>query len=631
MIAEPGWHPTPQRIAAAAVTRLAARCGVEGFDGLRQFALADHDAYWRAVIADLGLTFRRPFDAVLDDRAAPAWPRWFPGGRLNFTDIALAGPDDAPALICLAEDGSGRDLDRAALRKAVETAMARLVALGIGRGDRVGLLLPNIAEAAIVMLAVARAGAIVVPLYSGFGPEAIATRLNAAGARLLVTCDGFRRQGRDIAVKQAVDAALARAPTVERVALVRRLDGAELAPGRDVWWDQVPADAQVASPDMDPDDPWMIIYTSGTTGRPKGTVHTHAGFPFRVAHDTAYQFDFHAGDRFFWYSDMGWMIGPLGVCAPLMLGGTLVLYDGGPAVPDAAGPLRVAIAAGVTHFGSAPTLIRAMAAAFPVLPADCRPACRTLMTAGEAIDPETFAWYQREVGGETTPVINYTGGTEVSGGILSNVVVRPIVPGGFNAAVTDVDADVVGDDGRPLVGTVGELVIRRPMIGMTRGFWDEPMRYLDSYWQRHPGLWAHGDLAVRHGDGTWELRGRADDVLKVSGRRVGPSEIEEAAMALGTITAAAAIGMADARAGQAVWLFVVPRPAFDADALRGHLGAALGPGLRPARVIAVADLPRTRNGKILRRVVRNIAAGEAPGDLSSLDNPAALDLIATAI
>ncbi len=631
MTAEPGWHPTPDRIRAAALTRLAARCGVDGFDGLRQLALADHDGYWRTVIADLGLTFRRDFDAVLDGRAAPAWPRWFPGGRLNFTDITLAGSAAAPALICLAEDGSRRDLDRAELRAEVDGAMARLAALGIGRGDRVGLLLPNIAEAAIVMLAAARAGAIVVPLYSGFGPEAIATRLNAAGARLLVTCDGFRRQGRAVAVKQAVDAALAQAPTVERVVLVRRLDGADLVPGRDVWWDEVPADGRIASPDMDPDDPWMIIYPSGTTGRPKGAVHTHAGFPFRVAHDTAYQFDFHPGDRFFWYSDMGWMIGPLGVCAPLMLGGTLVLYDGGPAMPDAAALLRAAIGAGVTHFGSAPTLIRAMAAGFPRLPADCRPACRTLMTAGEAIDAETFAWYQREVGGDTTPVINYTGGTEVSGGILSNVVVRPIVPGRFNAAVTDVDADVVGDDGRPLVGTVGELVIRRPMIGMTRGFWDEPMRYLDSYWQRHAGLWAHGDLAVRHQDGGWELRGRADDVLKVSGRRVGPSEIEDAAMAQGTIAAAAAIGMPDPRAGQVVWLFVIPHRNFDAAALRAHLGAALGPGLRPARVIAVADLPRTRNGKILRRVVRNISTGEPPGDLSSLDNPAALDLIAAAI
>lgn len=628
MTAEPSWHPTPERIAAAALTRLAASCGVDGFDGLRRLALADHDGYWRAVVADLGMVFRRPFDKVLDDDGAPAWPRWFPGAKLNFTDTVLAGPADAPALICLAEDGSRRDLDRAALRREVVTAMGRLAALGVGPGDRVGLLLPNIAEAAIVMLAVARMGAVVVPLYSGFGPEAIATRLNAARATALVTCDGFRRQGKAIAVKPAVDTALAQVPSVTRVALVRRLDGADLVAGRDAWWEDI-GEAEAIGPDMDPDDPWMIIYTSGTTGRPKGTVHTHAGFPFRVAHDVAYQFDFHPDDRFFWYSDMGWMIGPLAVCAPLMLGGTLVLYDGGPA---AAATLRAAVSAGVTHYGSAPTLIRAMAAAFPRLPAGLRPPCRTLMTAGEAIDADTFAWYQREVGGDLVPVINYTGGTEVSGGILSNVVTRPIAPGRFNAAVTDVDADVVGDDGGPQVGTVGELVIRRPMIGMTRGFWDEPMRYLDSYWQRHVGLWAHGDLAIRHEDGTWELRGRADDVLKVSGRRVGPSEIEEAALAHGGILAAAAIGMPDPRSGQAIWLFVVPGDApAETDTLRRHLGAVLGPGLRPARVIAVADLPRTRNGKILRRVVRNLAMGCPPGDLSSLDNPVALDLIAAAL
>ncbi len=601
MTAEPSWHPSPERIAAAALTRLAAACGTDGFDGLRRLALADHDAYWRAVVADLGLVFRRPFAKVLDDQGAPAWPRWFPG------------PDDAPALICLAEDGSRRDLDRAGLRREVGIAMGRLAALGVGRGDRVGLLLPNIAEAAIVMLAVARMGAIVVPLYSGFGPEAIATRLNAARASVLVTCDGFRRQGRDIAVKPAVDAALVQVPSIKRVAMIRRLGAKAI----DIPWDGIAA-IDAASPDMDPDDPWMIIYTSGTTGRPKGTVHTHAGFPFRVTHDVAYQFDFHAGNRFFWYSDMGWMIGPLGVCAPLMLGGTLVLYDGGPAE---GATLRAAVAAGVTHYGSAPTLIRSLAATFPTLPADLRPPCRTLMTAGEAIDADSFLWYQREVGGDAVPVINYTGGTEVSGGILSSIVTRPIVPGRFNAAVTDVDADVID----------GELVIRRPMIGMTRGFWDEPMRYLESYWQRHPGLWTHGDLAARHADGSWELRGRADDVLKVSGRRVGPAEIEEAALGHGGILAAAAIGMPDARSGHAVWLFVVPRGTLDAEALRHHLGTVLGPGLRPARVIPVADLPRTRNGKILRRVVRNLALGEAPGDLSSLDNPAALDLIAAAL
>lgn len=612
MTAEPSWHPTPERIAAAALTRLARSCGVDGFDGLRRLALADHDAYWRAVVADLGLMFRRPFSRVLEDHAAPAWPRWFPGAKLNFTDSVLAGPGHAPALICLAEDGSRRDLDRAALRREVETAMGRLATLGVGPGDRVGLLLPNIAEAAIVMLAVARMGAIVVPLYSGFGPEAIATRLNAARASVLVTCDGFRRQGRDIAVMPSVEAALTQVPAIRRIAIVRRL-----GTSGDDTWDEIAA-AEAASPDMDPDDPWMIIYTSGTTGKPKGTVHTHAGFPFRTAHDVAYQFDFHPGDRFFWYSDMGWMIGPLSVCAPLMLGGTLVLYDGGPAE---GATLHAAVAAGVTHYGSAPTLLRSMAAAYPRLPAELRPPCRTLMTAGEAIDADTFLWYQREVGGDAVPVINYTGGTEVSGGILSNVVTRPIVPGRFGAAVTDVDADVVD----------GELVIRRPMIGMTRGFWDEPMRYLESYWQRRPGLWTHGDLAVRHDDGSWELLGRADDVLKVSGRRVGPAEIEEAALAHGGMLAAAAIGMPDARSGQAIWLFVVPRGTLDVEALRRHLGTGLDPGLRPARVIAVADLPRTRNGKILRRVVRSLALGELPGDLSSLDNPAALDLIAAAL
>jgi acetyl-CoA synthetase len=637
---EPVWRPTPQRIAASALTRLANRAGVVGYDGLRNLALSDLDAYWRFVIADLGIQFSHDFDRVVDVSAGPEWPRWFSGGRMNFTDTVLHGGstpagDDEIALICTSETAPRVDFSRAALRREVAGAMSRLSALGVGRGDRVALLLPNIAEAVFVILAAARLGGIVVPLYSGFGPDPIATRISLCGAKVVVACDGFIRGGKRVAVKAVLDTAIAASATVQKVALIRRLpqQPASMMPGRDVWWDELPSNAAPEAAVLDPNDPWMIIFTSGTSGLPKGTVHIHGGFPLRVAHDVAYMFDFHARDRFFWFSDMGWMIGPMAACAPLSLGGSLVLYEGGPITPDAAHLLRIAADTSVTHYGSSPTMLRTTAAAFPSLPTGVRRQFKTLMSSGEAIDDETFRWFHDEVGGGGTPIINYTGGTEVSGGILSNIVVRPIIPSTFNAAVTDVDADVLGDDGNSLVDAIGELVLRRPSVGMTQGFWGEPGRYIDSYWSKRPGVWAHGDLA-RRAAGLWEICGRADDVLKISGRRVGPSEIERAALDDGDLIAAAAIGVADPKSGQAILLFAVPadpgqvnEPGF-ALSIRERVSTKLGPGLRPREVVLVTDLPRTRNGKIMRRVVRNLLVGEPVGDLSSLDNPESLDAVA---
>lgn len=633
---QPIWSPDAERLEHASLTRLMRRCGVADYEALRAFALSDMEGYWRAVVADLGVPFRTPFERVLDVGAGPQWPRWFVGGELNFTDMVLGaeGENDADmAVVGAAEDGTRVEFTRADLRREVARAMSRLSAAGLAPGDRVALLLPNIPEAAFVMIAAARMGAIVVPLYSAFGPEAIATRINAAGAKMLVTCDGYLRGGKATRTAGTVEAVIRSCPTLETVAVVACLGGSVGDGGKVRAWGDLADDRAVAAPGLDPNTPWMIMFTSGTTGKPKGTVHTHAGFPLRLAHDTAYQFDFQAGNRLFWYSDMGWMIGPLSVCAPLMLGGSLALYNGGPTTPDPLQLLRVAKALGVTHFGTAPTMLRVMGAAFPEIPQDLGGTFKVMMTAGEVIDEPTFRWAHGEIGAARTPIINYTGGTEVSGGILSNVVVRPIHPLGFNAAVTDVDVAVLDDDAEAPIGTVGEIVLRRPMLGMTQGLWQEPERYLDSYWSKRPGVWSHGDLAIRHTPTLWELRGRSDDVLKISGRRVGPTEIEDAALSHGSVATAAAIGVPDAKSGQAVVLLVVPKSERDAgrpdyaEAIRACVGAKLGSGLRPKQVLVVPDLPRTRNAKVLRRLARGVILNEPLGDLSTLENPGALEAL----
>jgi len=632
----PVWVPDAARIESAALTRLMRRGGRQDFDALRDFALTDMEGYWREVVADLGLRFRRPFRQVMDLSGGVEWARWFEGGALNFTDSLLTpegSKDGDIALIELSEAGARRDITRAELRRDVQAAMSRLASLGVGEGDRVAMLLPNIVEAAVVMVATARMGAIIVPLYSAFGPEAIATRINAAGARVLVSCDGWVRGGKTIRTAGTLAAVAAACPGLEAVAVIDSMG--EGAPEGTRDWTSLPADRAVEAPAFDPNTPWMIMFTSGTTGKPKGTVHIHGGFPFRVAHDTAYQFDFRPGDRLMWYSDMGWMVGPWQICAPLMLGGSLVLYNGGPTSPDALKLLRLAKAADVTHFGTAPTMLRVMRAAAPELPAELGGNFRIIITAGEVIDEPTFMWAFQQIGDQRTPIINLTGGTEISGGILSNIVLRPIYPAGFNAVVTDVDAAAIHDGNETAPGEVGELVLRRPMVGLTVGLWQDPDRFIESYWSQRPGFWSHGDLVVRHENDLWELRGRSDDVLKISGRRVGPSEIEEAALADARVIAAAAIGVPDPKSGQAVVLLVVPRSevrgdgAF-AEAIREHVARKLGAGLRPREVMIVPELPRTRNGKILRRLARQVVLGEPLGDLTTLDNPDSLESLRAA-
>ena len=384
------------------------------------------------------------------------------------------------------------------------------------------------------------------------------------------------------------------------------------------------------------DAPFMVIYTSGTTGKPKGIVHTHGGFPLKIAHDAVVHLDIDPGDVFSWPADMGWIAGTLVLCCALMRGATLVCYSGGPDYPDWSRMSRLIERHGVTHFGSAPTLIRGMAShAEEALLGDVS-SVRLLITAGEGIDPEHFTWFQRHFGHHSAPLINYTGGTEASGALLASVVVRPIVPSGFNSVSPGVAVDVVGPEGESLTDQVGELAIRAPFVGMTQSFWRDDARYLETYWQTLPGLWVHGDLAIRRGDGHFFMRGRSDDTLKIAGKRLGPAEVEEAVLQLTGLVEAAAIGMPDEASGERLVIFVVSEPGSaetsDATAARVslHVEAALGRPFRPAAVHCVSQLPKTRSSKIMRRVIRNLYRGSSPGDLSSLDNPAALDEILAA-
>jgi acetyl-CoA synthetase len=644
-LSEPiAWRPTEEYLHKSRLLRFMRCHDVPDYPTLLQRATADPSWFWDAVSDDLGLVWQRPYQQVMDTSRGIPWTRWFSGGMFNYVVTALdkhaAETPNKPAIVWEGEDGTTATYTYAELLALTNRAANALRALGVAKGDRVAIYMPMIPETVAATLACGRLGAIYMPVFSGYGAEAVATRLQDSGAKVLVTADAFHRRGKVVHMKDVADAAAATSPSVEHMLVVRRhLDMLPWTPGRDVAWDQAVEDqpAECATVLTDAEDPYMLIYTSGTTGKPKGAVHVHCGFPIKGAQDMAHLFDVQPDDTLFWLTDIGWMMGPWAISGTLILGATLALYDG---TPDYPGPDRLwdfAERHGVTVMGVAPTVIRSLMTHGdePVRRHDLSK-LRILGASGEPWNSGPWHWAFEVIGGGRCPIINYSGGTEVSGGIVGCTTITPIKPCSFAGPVPGIAADVVDDDGNPVRNQVGELVIRGPWPGMTRGFWQAPERYESTYWSRFPGLWVHGDFAAIDNDGFWYILGRSDDTIKVAGKRLGPAEVESAAVAHPAVSEAAAIGVPHAIKGEAVVVFAVLRPdVTPSDALRDDIKAAvvkvLGPALKPESVLFVAQLPKTRNGKVLRRLIRARHLGKTDlGDLSSLESPDALDEIAHA-
>jgi acetyl-CoA synthetase len=637
------WTPNPANARASRLQRLIDRHDLGNYDALYRRSIEDPAWFWGAVAADLELEWHQPYRRVLDVSRGIQWPRWFVGGRTNLTWNCLdrhlrSGHGARTSVIWEGEEGANRTLTYDELHAEVCRFAAALRGLGIGPGDVAGIFMPLVPETVIALLALSRIGALYVPIFSGYAAPAIASRLSDCGAKLLITADGFWRRGRFIEMKRTADEALAQVPSVKHTIVVRRT-GRDVpwVDGRDRWWDDVGRNyPPICQPEsLDPDDPFMIIYTSGTTGRPKGTVHGHMGFPLKGAMDMAYCFNVGETDRVFWYTDIGWMMGPWLIMGTLLLGATMVLYDG---VPDHPGPDRlwdIVERHAVTVLGVSPTAIRALMRHGDAPPrAHNLSSLRVLGSTGEPWNPEPWRWYFERVGGGRLPVINYSGGTEIAGGIVGCDLLHPQAPTAFSGPIPGIAADVFDDQGRSVRGTgaVGELVITAPWPGMTQGFWKDPQRYIDTYWSRWPNVWVHGDWVRADPDGFWYILGRSDDTLNVAGKRVGPAEVESALTTQPAVSEAAAIGVPDDVKGEAIVCFVVLRPGHEpTDALRVSLREAvvarLGKALAPEAVHVVGDLPKTRNAKVMRRVIRAKALGQDPGDVSSLENPQAVDQI----
>jgi acetyl-CoA synthetase len=618
--------------------------GLPSIEALQRRSVEDMAWYWDAVCHDLEWRWSTPYQQVVDTSHGIQWPRWFVEGQTNLTancvDKHLASARrDAVAIISEAEDGTVRTLTYAELAQEVGRLANALRRLGVNANDTVGVFLPMCQEAAIAVLAISRLGAIYTPCFSGYGAQAVATRLQDCDAKVLITADAFTRRGRTVPMKQTADEAVVACPSIRHVLVYRRTDTRTAwTAGRDVWWHEaVSAESPLCEAlPVVADHPALIIYTSGTTGRPKGTVLTHGGFGIKAAHDWAYLFDVSAESRMFWVTDLGWLMGPMLITGTLLLGGTVLLFEGTPDYPQPDRLWALCARHRISHLGISPTAVRAlMPHGIDWIRAHDLSSLRIIGSTGEPWNPEPYKWLFEHVGGRRVPIINYTGGTEISGGILGCFPIAPIKPCAFYGPIPGMAAECFGEDGKPVRGEVGELVITRPWPGMTAGFWKDADRYLEAYWLRWPDVWVHGDWAYIDQDGFWFIHGRSDDTLKLAGKRVGPAEIESILVDHPAVNEAAAIGVPHDVKGESVVCFAVLRPGFEAsEPLRAELvervTQAMGRAIRPERVLFVPELPKTRSAKIMRRVIRATYLGNDPGDLSSLENPGGIQAIAEA-
>jgi len=619
---------------------------------LYAWAAADRVGFWADQAREL-LDWSTPFSETLDWSGAPV-ARWFADGRLNAAYNAVdrhveAGRGDRVALHFEGEAGDTRTITYADLQREVSKAANALVALGVGTGDRVAIYLPLIPEAVVTMLACARIGAPHSVVFGGFSAEALSSRINDAEAKVVVTADGGYRRGAPSALKPAVDEAIAKGtPSVEKVLVVKRT-GQDVAwtEGRDVWWsDAVDAASDQHTPvELEAEHPLFILYTSGTTGKPKGIFHTTGGYLTQAAYTHRTVFDLKPESDVYWCTaDIGWVTGHTYVVyGPLVNGATQVIYEGTPDTPHRGRWWEIIQKYGVTILYTAPTAIRTCMKWGEEIPAQFDlSSLRVLGSVGEPINPEAWMWYRRVIGGDRTPIVDTWWQTETGAIMISPLPgVTETKPGSAQVPLPGIAADVVDDEARPVPnGGGGYLVLTEPWPSMLRGIWGDQQRYVDTYWSRFDGLYFAGDGAKKDDDGDIWLLGRVDDVMNVSGHRLSTTEIESALVSHPWVAEAAVVGASDDTTGQAVVAFVIlrgggggaDRSGEDVQKeLRDHVAKEIGPIAKPRQILVVAELPKTRSGKIMRRLLRDVAEHRQVGDATTLADASVMDLIASGL
>ena len=755
------WRPTQDVIERAQLTKFMKQTGAANWDELYKKSIEDVEGFTGEVLKFLDIKFDPPYEKLLDTSQGIEWSKWCVGGGLNITEMCLdhwigTEIENQAAVIWEGEAGEVIEISYKELLEQVELCAAGLRAVDLRKGDAIGIHLPMIPETVIALLAINRIGAIAVPVFSGYGIEAIASRMNAVKAKALFACDGFSRRGKKIITLETAFEAALKCSSIDKVFVINSLHkeaflkygkkssffpnavhsaypnielreisdvykallkiktggrdfenvtklpfkerleiytsvsfsyldvirfmqekgyeidktiiekaidkmmeqssqtkpetsqgGSAFAGGRitkiamkipskykfeAVPWKELLRVGEEKISDYslektDANDPLIILYSSGTTGRPKGIAHVHCGFPIKAAQDMAFGTDVGRGTRISWVTDIGWMMGPWLIYGALINGATMCLYDGSPDYPNADRMWEFSAKHKVEILGISPTLIRVLSTKGDDLPKKHDlSSLRAFASTGEPWNPAPWYWLFEKVGDGKLPIINYSGGTEISGGILMGNPLLPQKAGSFSAPCLGIDADILDEEGNSAAaGEVGELAIRKPWIGMARGFWEENERYLETYWSRFEKIWVHSDFAMKDADGHWYILGRSDDTLNVAGKRVGPAEIESLLVADERVAEAAVIGVPHSIKGTAMVAFCVLTENTETENLEAELKSVvakdMGKPLTPSRIYFVSALPKTRNAKVMRRVIRSAYLGEDAGDLSALENP----------
>ena len=604
-------------------------------DELHAASVRDTAWFWDAMMQNAGIEWTRPYTQVKDESRGIPWTRWFLGGQVNVTHNCVDrhvrdGHGGETALFYESDSGrtdESRRVTFAELATLVNRCAGALRAAGVKPGDSVGLYAPMQVPTVVVLFATMKLGARFVPIFCGYGEEALRERLASCEAKILFACGTLTRRGKPADTAAIASAAAAKVPSLMRI----------------VWTDTADWDTFISSaPPLascectDAEEPCLIIYTSGTTGRPKGTVHTHAGCLAQIGKELRYAFNVQPGEPFFWVTDIGWMMGPWEIIGCLLYRTPIVLFDGAPNYPTGDRIWEICARLGVVTLGCSPTLIRLLMRA-----TDAKgprghdlSRLRVLGSTGEVWDEPSYLWYFENAGQRRCPVINISGGTEIVGCHLSPTPLTPLKPCSVGGPSLGMDVAAFTDEGKPAPrGTMGHLVCCQPAPSMTKSFLNDDVRYLETYFQRFPGVWYHGDWALVDEDGQWFLFGRTDDTMKVAGKRVGPGEVEGALSAHPAVSEAAVIGVPDDLKGTALVCFVVLKPAAASNPpaekeLIAQVAQQLGKPLAPKRVFIIPALPKTRSGKIVRAAMLRVFLGQSPGDITSIDNPSAFEPIA---
>jgi len=630
--------PTVDQVTNSNIYRFMKKQNISTLDELSKKANNDLEWFWKEVEKEIGIVWDKPYQKILDQSEGLPWPKWFVGGKTNIYKSTVekyskTSPHKT-AYTFVSEDGVVTQITYFELDKKVSKLANSLQSLGVKKGDVVAIYLPMIEESILAILASAKIGAIQTVIFSGYSSESLKIRLQDCNAKILFVCDGFQRKGKSISQKNIVNTAT-KNTSVEKIIVVsyKGIDKYIKSENILCYDDLVSGHKDTHTTEItDSEDPLFILYTSGTTGKPKGVVHVHGGFSVFAGHQAAFLIDTTKEDVILWPADIGWITGLVwNVYGLLIQGASAVMYDGALDFPNYDRIWEMLEEHNATIFGISPTAVRLFKKNnIEPLRSHSLEKIKNIPTTGEPLDVDSWRWLFEKVGNKKIPIMNLSGGTEIGGAMLSVFPGMKLKPSTVGIPCPGINLDVYDEDGNPVREKDGYLVIRSPWPAMTKGLLNDKQRYLETYWSRFENVWFHGDYVFVDKDGLWYMKGRADDVINVSGHRLSTAEIEHTAMSHKKITDAASISIQDEITGEAIVLFVVPEDKTDLsinEEMAEYISQKIGKLARPKLIYVLSDLPKTRTGKIMRRLLKAKVLGMDLGDLSSLENPQVLNEI----